>query len=242
MNVTLTQAAAGMTAVARWQEIIAQNLAGAAVPGFKKLEAAFSASSLAHAPSAIVPTPRIVTNFSQGQLRPTGAPTDVALDGPGFFEVQLPGGQTAFTRDGEFRIDPQGQLVTKQGYTVLGDGGPIQLDPNNAAPLSISADGTVAQGDEVRGKLRVVTFAEPNRLDCIGQGLFVARDPALVPQTATGTPVRQGFLESGNTSPVVEMAHLIAAMRQFEAMQRVLQSQDERLGRAIQELGNPNPV
>ncbi|MCS7048931.1 MAG: flagellar hook-basal body protein [Verrucomicrobiae bacterium] len=241
MNVSLTQAAAGMTAVARWQEVIAQNLAGAVVPGFKRVETAFSAATHPYFPNAILPVSHVVRNFSQGHLRPTGAPTDVALDGPGFFEVQLPDGQTAFTRDGEFRVDPQGQLVTKEGHIVLGDGGPIQLDPNNGAPLSISADGTVAQGGEVRGKLRVVAFAEPHRLEWIGAGLFVARDPALVPTTAA-TPVRQGFLESGNTSPVTEMAHLIAALRQFEAMQRVLQSQDERLGRAIQELGNPNPV
>lgn len=242
MNVSLMQAAAGMTAVARWQEIIAQNLAGAAVPGFKKLETAFTAVPHPLAPSALLPVARMATDFAQGQLRPTGAPTDVALDGPGFLEVQLPSGQTAFTRDGELRVDPQGQLVTKHGYPVLGDGGPIQLDPNNAAPLSIAADGTVSQGGEVRGKLRVVMFAEPQRLDAIGGGLFLAHDPALLPQPATGTPVRQGFLEGGNASPVVEMAQLIAALRQFEAMQRVLQSQDERLGRAIQELGNPQPL
>jgi len=238
MNVSLTQAAAAMTAAARWQEMISQNLAAGTVPGFKRQEVAFATLAPAHLPHVALSTARVVTNFSQGQIRPTGSPTDVALDGPGFFEVQLPAGQTAYTRDGEFRLDPQGQLVTKQGYPVMGDGGPIQLDLNNPAPLSIGADGTVSQGAEVKGKLKTVAFQDPTLLQPIGQGQFLATAPGLVPLAAT-TAFRQGYLESGNASPVTEMAHLIAAMRQFEATQRVVQAHDDRLGKAISELGNP---
>jgi flagellar basal-body rod protein FlgG len=180
------------------------------------------------------------TNFAQGELRTTGVNTDVAIEGRGFFEVQLPNGATAYTRDGEFQINSVGQLTTKQGSLVLGESGPIQLDRNNSAPLSISATGEVSQGAEIKGKLRLVDFDQPNLLTQVSGGYFIANHPNLQPADATGTSVRQGFLEGANTLPVTEMASLINVMRAFEANQRIIQLQDERMGRAIAELGNPN--
>lgn len=242
MNVSLYQAAAAMNASARWQDIISENLAAATVPGFKKQDVAFSAVAAAQAGNALMPTANVATNFVQGQVRPTGVATDVAIEGDAFFEVQLPSGETAYTRDGEFHVNAQGQLVTKQGYAVLSDSGPIQLDLNNPAPISISADGTVSQGADTKGKLKLTAFNDPRLLTPAGTGHFIATDINLVPAAATTASVRQGYLESSNASPVAEMAHLIAAMRQYEANSRVIQSQDERMGRAISELGNPNPA
>jgi flagellar basal body rod protein FlgG len=240
MNVSLYQAAAALNANARWQEIIAQNLASGSVPGFKKQDLSFSAIAAAYAPQMVMPSASVSTNFQQGQIRPTGVPTDVAIDGNAFFEVQLPSGETAYTRDGEFRVDATGQLVTKQGYAVLSDGGPIQFDLNNPAPITISADGTVSQGNELKGQLKLTAFEDPRLLTPIGSDYFTATNPNAIPSPATNASVRQGFLEASNTSPVAEMAHLIAAMRQYEANQRVIQAQDERMGRAITELGNPS--
>lgn len=248
MNVSLYQAAAALGANDRWQEVIAQNLAASGVPGFKKQELSFAAVEAGLMPTTAangsvrltMPSVQAATNFQQGQLRPTGVLTDVAIDGTGFFEVQLPNGDTGYTRDGEFHISGQGQLVTKQGYTVLSDGGVIQIDLNNSAPLSIATDGTISQGRDVKGKLKLADFNEPGLLTPIGNSYFLARNARLQPTDATGSTMRQGVLEASNTSAVTEMSHLIAAMRQFEASQRVVQMHDERMSRAISELGNPN--
>ena len=154
MNVSLYQAASAMSANARWQDVVSQNLASASVPGFKKQDLSFSSVQAGLLKSANGSTPvtlprvQSATNFQQGESRYTGVNTDVAIDGDGFFEIQLANGSTAYTRDGEFQVNAQGQLVTKQGCLVLGDRGPIQLDRNNPNALTISATGEVAQGKE----------------------------------------------------------------------------------------------
>ena len=240
MNVSLCQAAAALNANARLQEIISDNLASGSVPGFKKQEISFSAVAAATTPQVLMPSARTSTDFQQGQIRPTGVPTDVAIEGNAFFEVQGPGGATLYTRDGEFKIDSTGQLVTKQGYAVLSDGGAIQFDMNKPEPITISADGTVSQGSELKGQLKLTSFENPRLLTPVGSNYFSATDPNAISSTATNASVRQGFLEGSNSSPVVEMAQLISAMRQYEANQRVIQAQDDRMGRAISELGNPS--
>lgn len=244
MNVSLYQAAAGLDANARWQELIAHNLACSSIPGYKRQDLAFAAvqggpmPAPAQGPATFaLPRATATTNFQQGDLRPTGVKTDLALEGPGFFAVQLPDGTTAYTRDGEFHIDATGQLVTKQGHPVLGQAGPIQLDLNNHTELTVSPTGQVSQGAEVKDTLRLVTFNQPGLLTPIGGGYFLARHPALQEVSADGTTVRQGCLEGANTSPAAEMVKLITALRQYEASQRVLMLQDERLGKTIAELG-----
>jgi flagellar basal-body rod protein FlgF len=248
MNVSLYQAAAAMNANSRWQEVIAENLAGASIPGSRKQDVSFSAVS-AGIPSAfpgspqggfVMPSSSATVNFLPGTLRPTGLPTDLAVEGPGFFEVQLPNGNHAFTRDGELQLSPQGQLVTKQGYLVMSDGGPLQLDPANSAPISVAATGEVSQGGVLKGRLRLVEFSQPNQLSSIGAGCFIAGNPSQQPTAAQNSQIHQGFLEGANTSPTTEMASLITAMRMFETNQKVMQMQDERMGRVITELGNPS--
>jgi flagellar basal body rod protein FlgG len=246
MNVSLYQAAAGMNANARWQEVITDNLAGSAIPGSRKQDISFSAVSAGLAPGLsgipgggfVLPSANAAINFQQGMLRPTGLPTDMAIEGPGFFEVQLPNGSHAFSRDGELQLNAQGQLVTKQGYFVLGDSGPLQLDPANSTPISLSPTGEVSQGGSVKGRIRLVEFAKPNLLKPAGNGCFINPNPQSVPVAATTSQLRQGFLESANTSPTSEMASLITSMRMFEANQKVMQMQDDRMGRVITDLGN----
>jgi len=243
MNVSLYQAAAAMNASQNWQDVISENLAAGSVPGFKGQDIAFSTIAAAEGQSGLLPIAQSATNFQQGQIRPTNVPTDVAIQGDGFFQVQLPSGQIAYTRDGEFQFNAQGQLVTKNGYLVLTDSGPIQIDLKQPMPISIASDGTVSQGGNRLGKLQITTFNNPQLLTQIGNSYFIANNPSLLPSPAnlSNTQVRQGYLESGNVSSVTEMAHMISAMRQFEANQRVLQMHDDRMGRAITELGNPNP-
>jgi flagellar basal-body rod protein FlgF len=248
VNVSLYQAASAMNANARWQEIISENLAASSIPGYKKQDLTFAAvqsgamqstnSSLAQ--HFTLPRPTASTNFQPGELKATSSKTDVAIEGSGFFVVQMPNGSNGYTRDGEFQINSQGQLTSKQGYPVLGDGGPIQLDLNNKSALSISAEGLISQGAESKGKLKVVDFAQPQQLTPAGAGFFVAQTPGVVPNDVAQPVVRQGFLEGANTTSVAEMANLITVMRGFEANQRVIQIQDERMSHAITELAGSN--
>jgi flagellar basal body rod protein FlgG len=150
----------------------------------------------------------------------------------------LPNGVTALTRDGEFQQNSKGQLVTKENYPVLGNGGPIQLSRDHSGPISIAANGNISQGSELKGRLKVVSTDQPQKLTQISGGYFLANDPktALKPSKAT---LREGYLESSNTSTLMEMASMITASRSFEANQHVIQIQDDRLNRTISELGNP---
>lgn len=237
-----------MSANARWQEAVSENLASASVPGFKKQTLSFEAVQAGVMPQAApgvaqhytLPRASLGTSFAQGELRATGINTDVAIEGRGFFEVQLSNGAAAYTRDGEFQINSLGQLMTKQGALVLGEAGPIQLDRNNPAPISISATGEVGQGENLKGRLKVVDFEQPGLLTQVSGGCFIATDANLQPLEVNQPSLRQGFLEAANTSPVMEMSSLISVMRAFESNQRIVQIHDERMGRAISELGNPN--
>jgi flagellar basal-body rod protein FlgG len=168
----------------------------------------------------------------------TGVKTDLAVDGKGFFEVQLPNGATAYTRDGEFHIDSQGQIVTKEGYRVLGDSGPIALDLNNYTEPSVSTSGEISQGIDIKGRIRLTEFGNPQLLNRLGGGYFTADNPNVNAAPSTTSTVRQGALESANTSVVMEMANLMTAMRTFEANQRMAQIHDDRIAKAINDLGN----
>ncbi len=249
MNVSLYQAAAAMSANARWQEVISENISAASIPGFKKQELSFGAVQAGVMPHGSVggsklhfalPGTTAFTNFSGGELKPTGVSTNAALEGPGFFEVQLPNGTRAYTRDGEFQLNAQGQLCTKQGYLVLGEDGPLQFDPTSGGAITMSATGDISQGGEPKGTLKVADFANASLLAPVGSGFFEARDPGLLPAKGPKATVRQGYIEGANTSATNEMVNLISAMRTFEANQRIVQLHDERMGKMISELGNPN--
>ena len=247
MNVSLYNAAAAMNANSRWQDIISQNLASGSIPGYKRQDVSFSsieggkqlASTGPGVPSHLsLPTATPTTSFMPGPIRPTSGKTDFAIEGDGFFEVQLPDGKTGYTRDGEFRMDEAGGLVTKEGFKVLGSGGPVQLDLNNPRQLVVGASGDISQGTEAKGKLAITRFKEPSKLAAVPGGYFVATDPNLAPAPATAQ-VRQGYLETSNTSVVTEMANMISAMRAFELNQKVVQVADERMQRSIAELAPP---
>jgi flagellar basal-body rod protein FlgG len=162
---------------------------------------------------------------------------DFALEGPGFFTVQMPDGSNAYTRDGEFHLGPQGQVVTKQGYAVLGTGGPLRLNPNTPGDVTISANGDVSQGNQNIGTLQVNEFSNLRSLNSIGGGYFSADESSGELAVAGLTHVRQSFVEQGNASPTTEMASLITAMRMFESNQKVLQMQGDRMSRVITDLG-----
>ena len=250
MNVSIYQAAAALQANNRWQEMIGENLSSSSLSGFKKQDVSFSAVAAGLIPQAAA-APNGVTTFdlpratgtvtvAPGELNVTGEATDLALEGAGFFEVQMPDGTNVYTRNGGFAVSIEGELINKAGSKVMSDRGPIQIDPKNPAPLVISADGEVRQGTDVKGKIKVVDFNDPKLLSITGGSYFLANDPKLAMFEVEEPTVRQGFLEASNTSAVLEMSNLITAMRMYEANQRVVQAHDERMTKAIHELGSPS--
>lgn len=247
MNVGMYQAAAALSANDRWQEQIAENLTSSSIPGFKKQEVSFSAIQAGLLPAKtagqaagsthfVLPRAASRANLAAGEMRYTGGTTDVAIDGRAFFEVQLPNGGQAFTRNGGFQVSAQGQLVTQQGNVVMGEAGPIQIELENGLPIAISPTGEVSQGGDLKGKLKLTEFGDETRLTQLNGALFAANDPAVNAVPATASTVRQGWLEGSNASVVLEMAHLLTAMRTFEANQRVIQLQDDRMNKAINAL------
>jgi flagellar basal body rod protein FlgG len=245
MNVSLFQAASALSANSRWQEIITDNLASAALPGFKKQQLTMSAVQAGLMPSGstpqsfVLPKASSATNFTAGDMKSTGVSTDVAIEGKGFFQVDLPSGVTGYTRDGEFTMNAAGQLVTKEGYPVQGQGGgPILLNPHDSSPISIAPTGEVSQGASAKGKLALTEFDRPELLTQLNASYFAAQDPKLNASAAVDSKVRQGYLEGSNSSTVTEMSNLISAMRGFEANQHVIQITDDRLGKTIEGLGS----
>lgn len=247
MNVSLVQATAAMQAQQRYQEVLADNIASSSLPAYRKRDMSFAAiqagvigtkanNSLSASTPVSLPRYASTTNFTPGNTVFTGVDTNLSLEGPGFFEVRLPNGSSAYTRNGEFNLNSQGELVTASGYTVLSDAGTIQMDLRNPAPITVSANGEVHQGDDLKGKIKVVDFNDPNLLTPISQSCFIATNPALQTVEVPNTMVHQKSLEMANSTAVQEMTSLISTMRSFEANQRVLQLSDERSGKTISEL------
>jgi flagellar basal-body rod protein FlgF/flagellar basal-body rod protein FlgG len=178
-------------------------------------------------------------DFGQGTVQQTGNALDVAIDGQAFLAVQTPQGER-YTRNGALQINAQGELVTGNGYRVLGDNGPIVFQPGDK-DIAISREGTITvrEGTNVpesqRGKLRLVGFAQPERLRKDGTSLFAA--PAgLGPQAAPTAGVIQGAIEKSNVRAVAEMTRMVEVTRAYTAVAGILQSQHELRRTAIERL------
>ena len=250
----LYTAASGMNAQQSNIDNVAHNLANVNTVGFKKSRLEFedlvyqeirvagsSASAATEAPIGLeigLGTKAVATarNFSAGNLRATGAPFDLAIEGQGFFKVTLPDGTTGYTRAGAFHLDGQGLVVTSEGYAVE----PQISVPANATSVSISKDGivsaTVAGATEAQqlGTIEIATFANPGGLRPLGGNLFApttasGEEESGVPGTDGRGTLTQGFLEDSNVSVVEEMVNMIIGQRAYEANSRVVKAADEML-------------
>ncbi len=243
MEVSLYSAAAAMNATERWQDLIADNLASANVPGTRRRDIVFSAVPAGHLGTngdpLVIPFASSAVNFSQGELARTGNNMDFAVEGQGFIAIQMPDGSKAYTRNGQFQLNSTGQLVTKRGYPVVSDSGTLQFDPNNPAPITVSANGEVSQGSDIKGKISLVEFAKPQQLTMLGGGLF-RNDQNLQPKDTIESKIRQGFIENSSTSPTSAMASIITAMRMYESNEKVMQLQNDRMGKTISDLSGTN--
>lgn len=251
----LYTAASGMNAQQANMDNVAHNLANVNTTGFKKSRVEFedlmyqetraagsSASSSTEAPVGLevgLGTRAVATsrNFSSGNLRSTGAPFDLAIEGEGFFQVALPNGTTAYSRSGTFHLDAQGLIVTNEGYALQ----PNITVPQGTTGVSISKDGIVSAtiagqtASQNLGTIELASFANTGGLRPMGGNLFTATSASGDPQTgvpgseARGT-LAQGFVEDSNVSVVEEMVNMIIGQRAYEANSRVIKAADEMLG------------
>jgi len=230
------------------QATLANNLANAETAGFKRHLAVISARQVASRStgglgdgnrllddlsggSLVRPTH---TDFSDGPLRASRNPLDLAVPGRGFLVVR-DGEEVLFTKDGRLTLDSQGRLVTAAGGRPVldADERPIVTVPGAAAPVRVGSDGTVRQGGAVLGRLAVVAFEDPQALVKRGAGLFAAAGQEPVPQEGG---VVSGAVEASNVSPVTSLASLIEVSRAYQMNATLLSLQDQTLGRAVNDI------
>ncbi|AMO95591.1 flagellar hook-basal body family protein [Collimonas fungivorans] len=228
---------------------VAMNLSNALTPAYKREVAVVRAQSssqansfarlldagMADAMARNVPENQVevLSDIRPGTLKSTGQNLDLAIAGSGYFEVQTENG-AAYTRQGNFRMDARGRLVTAQGYAVMGKGGDIYL---NTSQPSIDAAGNIVENKLPVGQLKIVQFDKPASLRRLGDGL-VAAGEGMAQLQDSEIQVKQGYLENANVSSMHEMVELTQTMRHFESMQKVAQGYDEMLGTAIRKLGD----
>lgn len=250
----LYTAATGMNAQQTNIDNIANNLANVNTTGFKKTRVDFE--DLVYQQTQLPGTPTSAANqapvglemglgtrtaatdreFTVGNMSSTGNPLDVAIEGAGFLQVQMPDGTIGYTRAGNLQLNGQGQLVTTDGYPIL----PATSIPANATSISVSKDGIIsvalpgqAAAQQV-GTLELATFQNPSGLSAIGGNLYQATTASGDP--TTGVPgvngigtLQQGFLEDSNVSVVEEMVNMIMSQRAYEANSRVISAADQML-------------
>jgi flagellar basal-body rod protein FlgF len=179
-------------------------------------------------------------DLSQGPSEQTKNPLDVAIDGSGFLVVQTAAGER-YTRDGGLQMNNTGQLVTSAGNPVLGTSGPIVFQPTDH-DINVSPDGTVtvlegsSRTDSIRGKLRLVSFPDAQKLLKEGLNLYAAGEGSAQPDLKS--QVRQGFIEKSNVNAVAEMSRMIEVTRAYTQISTLLQQQSDLHKTAIQQLAD----
>lgn len=242
MNRGIYVALSGTLAQEKRLNVLTNNLANVNTPGFKKDKAVFKIAlppvdnQMLPSPAnfkdkAFVETGAVATDFSTATHSQTGNPLDIAIDGDGFFEVMTPQG-ARYTRDGSFRRDEGGDLVTAEGYKVMGDSGPVKIE---GIEVKVDRDGNVLVDGSPVGKLRVVDFPKPYSLKKEMENLYAA--PASVNAVPSNAEIRQGYTESANVSVIREMTSMIDVMRSYESYIKAMQSMDEMTGKVINEVG-----
>ncbi|HOQ88772.1 MAG TPA: flagellar hook-basal body protein [Candidatus Hydrogenedentes bacterium] len=249
----LYAAASGMATLQARQDVLANNIANVATPGFRRhipvslgfydifsgtLKSAAWFRSRSSAPGGGLKPVETWPDPAQGPLQTTSNPLDIALSGPGFLAVETPGG-IRWTRNGHLSIDASGRLTTPDGYAVLSASGEY-LDVRGGN-INIAEDGSVTVDGKTAGKLRIDEFEHPERL--VREGASLARiDTAAAGNTvkpATGTRVVQGALEASNVNLGQEIAGLMSGLRAYEANQKVVVAFDDSIGKLIDQVAMP---
>ena len=244
----------GMEAQQTQLDAISHNLANASTNGYKRGHAVFedliyqnlrqsgaSSSDQTNLPTGVqiglgARAVAMARNFSQGGLQQTGNNLDVAIKGNGFFQVQMPDGTSAYTRDGSFQLSATGQIVTNAGHPVL----PGITVPTAAQSVDIANNGTVSVtlpgqvAPQVLGQIQLANFANPAGLDPKGENLFAETAASGAP--ATGAPeangmgsLAKGFVETSNVSVIEELVTMIQTQRAYEINSKAVQTSDQML-------------
>lgn len=241
------QGAASMSALEKWQTAISENLAAGSIAGYKKEDTNFSsiaagstkttADDFDPAVGLTMPQANSSLNMGQGPLLQTGKNMDLAVQGPGFFQIKTSAGMNAYTRNGEFHIDATGKLVTNQGNAVLGDSGPIVTDPNLGA-VTVNSKGEVSQNGTAISKIPLYDVGAKGEWQRAANGMFVPKDGSQA--TVVANPdMLQGFVEESNVAPLQEMVNLVSVSRAYEISQRLVTTLDQSTHSAIDVLGSP---
>lgn len=249
----------GMEAQQTQLDAISHNLANVGTNGFKRSHAVFedliyqnlrqsgaNTTEQTQLPTGLqlglgvrpVATSRI---YSQGNLQQTTNNLDLAIKGNGFFQVQMPDGTTAYTRDGSFQLDANGQMVTNNGYTLL----PGITVPSNATSVTVGNDGTVSitvpgqTAPQTLGQIQLANFVNPAGLDPKGQNLFSETASSGTPNA--GAPnanglgsLQQGYVETSNVNVVEELVAMIQTQRAYELNSKAVQTSDQMLQKLSQ--------
>ena len=238
MSTTTTVALSQQMALRRTMDVIANNLANMNTTAFKSESVVFQdylmdvQTENGTEEVAYVIDQGTTRNLTPGNQVVTENPLDFAINGDGYFVVETPQGDR-YTRNGHFILDETGQLITKEGYPVLGSGGQtITLTPEGGM-ITVSADGTISDDTGQKGQLALVRFDNETALDKEGDSLFVTdQDPIPV-----GNPsIVQGFIEQSNVSAIMEMTKMIDVMRAYQSAAKLMETQNELTLQAIDEL------
>lgn len=256
---SLWSAKSGMEAQQTQLDHISHNLANSGTNGYKRSHAVFedlmyqnlrqsgaNSSEQTQLPTGLqvglgVRTVATSRQFSQGSLQQTDNNLDLAIQGKGFFQVTMPDGTTGYTRDGSFKLDAQGQIVTNNGYVLQ----PGITVPENSTGLSIGNDGTVTVTvpgqvqPQNLGQLQLASFINPAGLDPKGQNIFAETPSSGAPQGGTPSEngfglLSQGFVETSNVNVVEELVTMIQTQRAYELNSKAIQTSDQMLQKLAQ--------
>ncbi len=215
-------------------DIFAQNIANSTTSGYKKERISFknylipvdNKTSFATDGRSMSTISSIITDFSKGTLLKTGNPLDVAINGEGFFVLE----NNRYTRNGNFKINTDGYLVTHDDIKVLGSGGPISV---RGRKIDINSSGEVFVDDISVGTIKIVDFSDKGLLKKLNGGIFTTDEPG----EAIKFHISQGYLETSNVEVIKEMVQMLTSLREFEAYQKIIQAFDDASAKVNNQMG-----
>ncbi|EIZ78736.1 flagellar basal-body rod protein FlgF [Novosphingobium sp. Rr 2-17] len=231
-------------ALRRRLDVTANNMANTSTVGFKREQPVFhefvEQSGDPSVPSATTTSYVLdygaIHDTSMGAFQATGNPLDVMIDGPGYLQVEAPGGGTAYTRAGFVKVLPSGDLAAAGGQRLLdATGKPINIPPDQLATLSIASDGSVSGAQGVLGRIALTVFADEAGVTPRGDGLMAGSGGRIL--SAAETKLTTGGVEGSNVQPIVETTAMVEILRSYQSSQRLSQAMDDLRKNAIDRLG-----
>jgi flagellar basal-body rod protein FlgF len=230
-------------ALAQAMDVVANNIANASTTGFKREGIAFDTllyqnGTTVKTPTSFVYDRATYRDVSNGPIENTGNPLDLAIQGQGYFKVQMPDGTFGYTRAGSLQLNTDGILVTQAGLHIVGDGGDITI-PNTASQLNVASDGFVSarvdNGAALAqiGKINLVAFPDDQKMQAIGNGVYTTTQ---LEQPVPGSSIKEGAIEQSNVQPVTEITDMIRIMRSYEQASTMISNENQRQSDAVTRL------